>query len=164
MCILSPLVYLLGVSHSYHPPSPSLLLLVLECVRIQGSIFRRGWSEVLLSSPWFQAGLCVFLVDSRWLIEWDILVHTEIHSRDGRNHNKVMITIFFNESFSSTLPITVKNRFSEEEPWKNQVKGTVIMTWRWGVSSYNRTHTLITRLPVLSIYVLWIIPNLPKSG
>lgn len=49
------------------------------------------------------------------MTDGDILVHTEIHSRDSENHNKVVITISFNESFFSTLPITVKSGFSEEE-------------------------------------------------
>ena len=33
----------------------------------------------------------------------------------------------FNESFSSALPITVRNRFSEEEPHENTVEEAVIM-------------------------------------
>lgn len=35
--------------------------------------------------------------------------------------------IVFNESFSSTLPITVRNRFSEEESHENKVEEAVIL-------------------------------------
>lgn len=35
--------------------------------------------------------------------------------------------IAFNESFSSALTITVRNRFSEEEPHENKVEEAVIM-------------------------------------
>lgn len=56
-------------------------------------------------------------------IFWSILRFTVETVEVITSYDKIV----FNESFSSTLPITVRNRFSEEEPHENKVKEAVIM-------------------------------------
>lgn len=56
-------------------------------------------------------------------IFWSILRFTVETVEVITSYDKIVS----NETFSSTLPITVRNMFSEEEPHENKVKEAVIM-------------------------------------